>query len=155
MARTIEKGDKILDVRDVTRLFSDMESERDDLVQAVEDAKEARDAFASDDSDDAGEIDAAETELADAEKELAEWDADNGEDFKELKAFYDDLPSNGTLIHEDYFTEYAQQFADDIGAIDRNAGWPLNYIDWDAAADALRQDYTAYEWGDETYYCNE
>ena len=81
MARTIEKGDKILDVRDITRLFSDMESERDDLVQAVEDAKEARDAFASDDSDDAGEIDAAETELADAEKELAEWDADNGEDF--------------------------------------------------------------------------
>jgi hypothetical protein len=32
--------------------------------------------------------------------------------------------------------------AEDIGAIDRDAGWPLGFIDWDAAAAALKMDYT-------------
>lgn len=46
------------------------------------------------------------------------------------------------LIRESYFREYAEELADDIGAIDRNARWPLDCIDWDKAADELKQDYT-------------
>lgn len=46
-----------------------------------------------------------------------------------------------TLIREDYFEEYARELAEDIGAIDPAAVWPLTYIDWEAAADALKQDY--------------
>lgn len=45
------------------------------------------------------------------------------------------------LINESYFTDYAQELASDIGAVDLNASWPLNHIDWDAAADSLRDDY--------------
>ena len=32
--------------------------------------------------------------------------------------------------------------AEDLGAIDPNAGWPLYCIDWDQAARDLRMDYT-------------
>jgi hypothetical protein len=46
-----------------------------------------------------------------------------------------------TLIRDSYFEEYAQQLAEDIGAVDRNASWPLSYIDWEAAAYALKYDY--------------
>ena len=57
-----------------------------------------------------------------------------------------------TLIREDYFTEYAQQLAEDIGAIDSNASWPLSYIDWGRAANALKQDYTEVSYRGTTYY---
>lgn len=46
-----------------------------------------------------------------------------------------------TLIRESYFQEYAQQLAEDIGAIDPKANWPLNCIDWEQAAKELRHDY--------------
>jgi hypothetical protein len=57
-----------------------------------------------------------------------------------------------TLIRSDSFVEYAEELAEDIGAIDRDAGWPLQYIDWEAAADALRQDYTEVDFDGDTYY---
>lgn len=56
------------------------------------------------------------------------------------------------FIREDCFTEYAQELADDIGAVDDSHGWPLSYIDWDAAADALKMDYTSVEYLGHTYY---
>jgi hypothetical protein len=46
-----------------------------------------------------------------------------------------------TLVHERYFKEYAKQLAEDIGATSSNAAWPLYHIDWDAAAEELKQDY--------------
>src|SRR5690349_10800114 len=52
-----------------------------------------------------------------------------------------DWEYGATLIRDDYFTEYAQELAEDIGAVDPNASWPLSYIDWGAAANALKQDY--------------
>lgn len=57
-----------------------------------------------------------------------------------------------SLIRDDHFVTYAQELADDIGAIDLNAHWPLSYIDWDAAADALKQDYTEVELRGITYW---
>lgn len=55
------------------------------------------------------------------------------------------------MVHENYFTEYAQQLADDIGAIDADAGWPLMHIDWEAAANDLKIDYTDVTFGGHTY----
>jgi len=46
------------------------------------------------------------------------------------------------LIRDSYFVTYAEELADDIGAVKRDAPWPCNFIDWDAAADALKEDYT-------------
>ena len=56
-----------------------------------------------------------------------------------------------TLIRDSYMEDYARELSEDIGAIDRNATWPNNYIDWEAATDALRMDYTAIEIDGITY----
>jgi hypothetical protein len=56
-----------------------------------------------------------------------------------------------TLIRDSYFVDYARDLAEDIGAIDRDA-WPLGYIDWDAAANALLMDYTSIEFDGVTYW---
>lgn len=78
-------------------------------------------------------------------------DEDNREDDPDTCAAIDALAGEGildweygaTLIRDDYFETYAQELAEDIGAIDRDAGWPGSYIDWEAAATALQVDYTS------------
>jgi antirestriction protein len=57
-----------------------------------------------------------------------------------------------TLIRDSYFVTYAQELADDIGAIDSKASWPLTCIDWEQAARDLRMDYTAVDFGGVTYW---
>jgi len=51
-----------------------------------------------------------------------------------------------------YFQDYAQELAEDIGSINKDAAWPNNHIDWEAAADELLTDYTEVEIGGITYY---
>lgn len=46
-----------------------------------------------------------------------------------------------TLIRDSYFAEYAQQLAEDIGAISSDQSWPLYCIDWEQAVRDLQQDY--------------
>ena len=47
------------------------------------------------------------------------------------------------LIEADRFEDYARELAGDLGVIDgRHNAWPTNFIDWEAAADSLRLDYT-------------
>jgi hypothetical protein len=72
------------------------------------------------------------------------------DELKTLTDFRDDVDSREwkygiTFIAGAYFKDHAEQMAEDIGAIDRNAQWPLNHIDWDAAADALKMDYSSVE----------
>lgn len=55
------------------------------------------------------------------------------------------------LIRDSSFRDYAKQLADDIGAIGRNATWPLDCIDWEKAADELRVDYSAVDFGGVEY----
>ena len=83
-----------------------------------------------DDEDDA--LDEAEAEELDKLRDFA----------NEAAGYAPDWRYGETLILDSYFEEYAQQLAEDIGAISSDAGWPLSYIDWEAAADALKQDYT-------------
>lgn len=64
---------------------------------------------------------------------------------------YGDWAYGEALIPEDEFEDYARELADDIGAIDRNAKWPLSHIDWTAAANELKQDYTEVEINGFTY----
>ena len=59
------------------------------------------------------------------------------------------------LILEKDFEEYAQDHAESIGAIDRNASWPLNHINWDFAAEDLKSDYSSVDYDGETYYYRE
>lgn len=58
-----------------------------------------------------------------------------------------------TLISDYYFEEYARELAEDISGPElREAAWPFSYIDWGAAADALRQDYSSVEVDGRTYW---
>lgn len=74
-------------------------------------------------------------------------------EYRALKALadqgegYGDWRRGETLIAEAYFTEYAQQLADDIGAINKDATWPSCHIDWEAAAASLKKDYTEVDFG--------
>lgn len=63
-----------------------------------------------------------------------------------------DWEYGATLIHDSYFQEYARQFADDIGAINRDDQWPYTCIDWDAAALDLQTDYWTVDFDGETYW---
>ena len=53
--------------------------------------------------------------------------------------------SGATLIADDYFVDYAKEYAENVGAIEEEARWPATHVDWDAAADDLRTDFTSVE----------
>lgn len=50
-----------------------------------------------------------------------------------------------TLINDDYFQTYAEELAKDCGMVNREAAWPNRHIDWEEAAEELKQDYSAVE----------
>ena len=56
------------------------------------------------------------------------------------------------LIANYYFEDYARQLAEDIGAIDRNQGWPACHIDWEAAAENLKMDYISVSFEGREYW---
>ena len=65
-----------------------------------------------------------------------------------------DWDNGVTLIRDNYFVEYAKQYADDVGAVDfsATAAWPFDHIDWESAADDLQFDYTALDFDGVTYW---
>lgn len=63
-----------------------------------------------------------------------------------------DWPHGETLIRDSYFQDYAEQMAEDIGAIDSNASWPNNCIDWERATRELQYDYSCVEFGGVNYW---
>lgn len=151
MSKYISPTSDVIDSRDVIERLDDLQSELDNLELAVSEAEDALAAWEEPDEPD---------ELADQEHEnlveavasekqkLNEWLNEYGEEYEALKALDDDASGycpdwryGETLISEDYFTQYAQEMAHDIGAVDNNQSWPLNHIDWDSAADALKEDY--------------
>lgn len=71
---------------------------------------------------------------------------------EEIEGYCSDYKHGEILIRDDYFQEYAQQLAEDIGAIDKNSKWPNSCIDWEKAAEELQQDYTSAEFDGVTYW---
>lgn len=90
------------------------------------------------------ERDEIDTERMNAIAELA---SDLG--FQGIRAASEDV---GDFILESEFEDYARQLAEDIGAISSEGGWPIDYIDWERATDALRMDYSTVEFDGDTYY---
>ncbi len=77
-------------------------------------------------------------------------DEDEKDEYDQLKTIENDCEGYApdwqygtTFISDGAFVDYAEEVAQDIGAIDSDFGWPLGYIDWEAAADALKMDYTS------------
>lgn len=57
-----------------------------------------------------------------------------------------------SAIPDSDWVSYCQQMAEDIGAISADAQWPLNRIDWDAAAEDLKADYTSFDFDGTEYW---
>ncbi len=135
MSREISNTDDIIDSRDVIERLEELETEREELADAVEQ-------------------DANESTIG----ELADWDEENGDELKTLKAFaeegegFSDWRHGECFVRDSYFKEYAQQLAEDIGAIPNDAQWPCTCIDWDQAARELQMDYSSAEFCGITYY---
>lgn len=70
----------------------------------------------------------------------------------EASDYADDWQYGETLIRDSYFEDYAQELAEDIGAIDSNATWPNNCIDWGRATRELQMDYTPVDFDGVTYW---
>ena len=60
-----------------------------------------------------------------------------------------------TLIKDDYFEDYAREFAEDIGAISKDTEWPNTCIDWERASDELKNDYTLIDFDGVDYFARE
>jgi DNA repair exonuclease SbcCD ATPase subunit len=139
---------RYLDISELNDRLSELEGLRDELASFQE------------------ELEGAETEKERAEIQ-AELDRandafgiDEQNELKNLENLRDEIgerhgeinDEGGPFVHANDFEEYAQELAEDIGAIDRNASWPNSCIDWERAARELQMDYTSVDWDGDTYY---
>src|SRR5690349_9754034 len=120
----IEPGTDIINVEDLTTRVEELE---DEIAQAEEDLEDVPE----EDSETPCRMEQTE-ELVELEREK-----------RELEEFLEELEGSGGdhkwrgswypafLILDDHFEDYAQEFAEDIGAINRDASWPNNCIDWE------------------------
>ena len=150
MTREVSNSADVLDSRDIIARIEELE----ELEAAYATAKEAFEGLGDDAT--ADDTDEAERALQAAEEGF---DEDAQEELKSLReleeqaeGYSGDWRHGATLIRDSYFKTYAQELAEDIGAINRDAAWPNSCIDWEQAADELKADYTAVEFGDVTYW---
>ena len=127
MTSTISNSDKVIDSRDVIDRIEYLTSERDDATE-------------------------------DGGKAIAAWEQEYGDELKALEALAEeasespDWEHGETLIRDSYFTQYAEEFANDVGRVSGDMEWPLCHIDWEAAAEDLQQDYTSVDFDGVTYW---
>jgi hypothetical protein len=116
-------------------------SNTDDIIDSRDVIERIRELFDVYNSGDADDRDEAKDELAalvalqeEAEPCCADWHF-------------------GTkIIRDSYFRDYAEQYADEIGAINTGSDWPLNCIDWEKAALNLQRLYTAVSFSGVRYW---
>ena len=149
---TIDNPQDIMDCRDVIKRQEELQDERDDLQSAVD--KASVEISTSIEAHNATE-DQEET-LANAQCELEDWDSENSGELKALSAL-EDLPGDArhgeAMIRDSYFEKYAEVLADDLGMYDpHKLRWPLTCIDWEKAAEELKQDYTSVDFDGVEYW---
>ena len=163
-ADEISNTDNVIDSRDIIARIEYLENERESLTDEVDTAQEALDDLDSDDFVEVSAFEqaeqAAKDELATAQANVKDWDeSDEGQELAKLKAFAEeaegyaeDWRHGATLIHEDYFEDYARDLAAEGDYDMKNEQWPYTCIDWEKAAEELKQDYTSVDFGGETYW---
>jgi hypothetical protein len=128
-------GQDIIDTRDILDRFNELDVAHED------------------ERDDDGCLVCGAPWLEEGSEPLCEDCTNEWAEFREL---IEDFPSSWhdgePLVRESYFEQYARELAEDIGAISSDAQWPLSYIDWTQAAEALQADYTSVEIRGYTYY---
>ena len=103
-----------------------------------------------------------EEAVSDAQTALDDAQAEFGANEQEELAELDNLESKigrewkhgEQMIPESEFEDYARELAEEIGGMD-DAKWPFTCIDWEKAADELKQDYTSVSYqGEDCYVCS-
>lgn len=158
----INNGQDIIDSRDVIDRIEWLQPDRDALQQAIDDlTEELKDTTEDEPGVNAPfKRDEVQAMLDEAEAALDEYDeGDEGQELKALLALQEDAEGyapdwryGSTLIRDTYFEKYAQELAEDIGAIDKAASWPNTCIDWEQAAEELQQDYTRISFDGHDYW---
>ena len=147
----ISNSDDTIDSRDVIARIEELESERSDLSDALDEAVEASN---TDETSDPEELQQA---IDDAKLDLQEWDNDNKAELDALKALAEEAEGYASdwnhgeqLIRESYFTDYAREMLEDCGDVPRDLPHYIE-IDWEATARNIKQDYTEVEYDGVTY----
>lgn len=152
----IDKYQDIIDSRDIIERIEELKAER----QALQDSLDESIACCEHHGTPENHPEHFEAqELREARAALAAWDeSDESAELKAIQALADeasgyapDWKYGEALIRESYFERYAQELADDIGAIPKGVGWPCTCIDWEQAARELAQDYTEVDFDGVTY----
>lgn len=123
MAGPVDNTQDVLDSRDIIDRIVELQTAKDNAAELGEEF----------DDDDNTELDVLNALAAEASDYAADWE--HGE----------------TLIRDSYFERYAQELADDIGAL-KPTQWPYTCIDWANAALELQQDYTSVDFDGVTYW---
>ncbi len=154
--KSFDSRSDLIDSRDVIAKIADLEGVVADLRKTHGDAYDEAVKAAPDDrtADQQKIVEAYQTDRNGYVTDMldGDWDA---EELKTLQALaeegerFPNWKTGVTLINEDYFEEYAKFFAEDLGvAVDE---WPGCYIDWEQAANSLRNDYSEVQYEDRTF----
>jgi hypothetical protein len=151
MSADVSNSADIIDSRDIVERIEEIEGELvcPECGEPLEERPElARDGLMCEDPA-CGHIERLTDVMEGMLSELAELRAL----VEEIEGYSGDTARDGiTMIRDSYFKEYAQEFAEDIGAIESERRWPAYCIDWDWAARELQQDYTSVEYDGVTYW---
>lgn len=145
MTDTISNTDDIIDSRDIIARIEDLRGEFDSWLETIEN-ETLRESLTVED-------------WAEGNEEAKHEGCEEGRELVTLEAFAEQAEGYAsswrygeTLIRDDHFEDYARQLAEDIGAINSDASWPNNCIDWERAANELQVDYTSVYFDGVTYW---
>lgn len=132
--------DDVIDSRDIITRIEELENEREDMESGIEQAEDPDD-----------------KEFARAA--LKDWDADYADELRALRSLAEDAEPycadwryGATLIRDSYFEEYTMELAEEICGIPGTASWPLTHINWEAAVNELKIDYTEVDFDGVSYW---
>lgn len=139
--RGVSNTEDIIDSRRIIERLEELEAQEQYAVDAIEDEESA---------ETTAEVDG---------EAFYGLDTDEAEEYLSLKRLQEEASGcapdwlyGAALIRDSYFETYAQELAEDIGAINSDASWPNSCIDWEQAARELQQDYTLVNYDDEEYW---
>ena len=141
-ATEITNSQDVIDSREVIERIEYLRNERDELDEARANVThEAPEAYNT------------------ARTELANWYQDFNAELVSLanlaveaSDYAPDWEYGEQLIRDTYFQEFAQELAEEIGAVNTDSSWPNNCIDWEQAAHELQMDYTSVDFDGITYW---
>jgi hypothetical protein len=152
----VDNYQDIIDSRDVDSRIEELEAEQAALLDALDEARTASEEAQRDGRDD---VHAEEVTAAQAALDAWNDDDDTGGELARLTALRDEAAGYApdwqygcTLIRDSYFKDYAQELAEDVGALKSAEEWPYTCIDWDKAAKELQADYSSAELDGVTYW---